>query len=155
MNKYFELEEHILRKDIETILSRVQKPARYVGGEWGAVVKEKNTTDLRFAFCFPDTYEVGMSHLGSRILYGLLNEQKGIWCERVFAPWIDMESEMRTAGLPLYGLESGDPLEEFDIIAFTLQYEYFKYVRLGRNPNIRSRPRRFKAFSSVRRSLRL
>jgi len=120
---YFELEEYVLRKDIETILSRVQKPARYVGGEWGAVVKEKNTTDLRFAFCFPDTYEVGMSHLGSRILYGLLNEQKGIWCERVFAPWIDMESEMRLAGLPLYGLESGDPLAEFDIIAFTLQYE--------------------------------
>jgi len=94
-----------------------------VGGEWGSVVKEKNDVDLRFAFCFPDTYEVAMSHLGSRILYGLLNEQKGIWCERVCAPWIDMEAEMRRENIPLYGLESGDPLTEFDIIAFTLQYE--------------------------------
>ena len=103
---------------LEAILSRVQKPARYVGGEWGSVMKDKKNVDLRFAFCFPDTYEVAMSHLGSRILYGLLNDQKGIWCERVCAPWIDMEAEMREAGLPLYGLESGDPLSDFDIIAF-------------------------------------
>ncbi len=108
---------------MEAILSRVQKPARYVGGEWGAVTKNKAEIELRFAFCFPDTYEVAMSHLGSRILYGLLNEQKGIWCERVCAPWIDMEEELRKAGIPLYGLESGDPLADFDIIAFTLQYE--------------------------------
>ena len=108
---------------MEAILSHVQKPARYVGGEWGSVMKNKTEVDLRFAFCFPDTYEVGMSHLGSRILYGLLNDQKGIWCERVFAPWIDMEAEMRQAGIPLYGLESGEPLSDFDIIAFTLQYE--------------------------------
>ncbi len=108
---------------MEAILSRVQKPARYVGGEWGAVTKNKAEVELRFAFCFPDTYEVAMSHLGSRILYGLLNEQKGIWCERVCAPWIDMEDELRKAGIPLYGLESGDPLTDFDIIAFTLQYE--------------------------------
>ena len=112
-----------MHKKMESILSRVQKPARYVGGEWGSVMKNKDDVDLRFAFCFPDTYEVGMSHLGSRILYGLLNDQKGIWCERVFAPWIDMEAEMRQAGIPLYGLESGDPPSDFDIIAFTLQYE--------------------------------
>ena len=99
-----------MHKKMEAILSRVQKPARYVGGEWGSVMKDKKNIDLRFAFCFPDTYEVAMSHLGSRILYGLLNDQKGIWCERVCAPWIDMEAEMREAGLPLYGLESGDPL---------------------------------------------
>ena len=78
---------------MEAILTRVQKPARYVGGEWGSVMKDKKNVDLRFAFCFPDTYEVAMSHLGSRILYGLLNDQKGIWCERVYAPWIDMEAK--------------------------------------------------------------
>ncbi len=110
-------------KTMEAVLSRVQKPARYVGGEWGSVTKQKENVKLRFAFCFPDTYEVAMSHLGSRILYGILNEQKDIWCERVCAPWIDMENEMRKAGIPLYGLESGDPLTDFDIIAFTLQYE--------------------------------
>ena len=113
----------MLHTALEQILHRVQKPARYVGGEWGSVTKDKNNVDLRFAFCFPDVYEVGMSHLGSRILYGLLNDQKNIWCERVFAPWIDMEDEMRRAGIPLYGLESGDPLSDFDIIGFTLQYE--------------------------------
>ena len=99
------MEEYVLHKKMEAILSRVQKPARYVGGEWGSVMKDKKNVDLRFAFCFPDTYEVAMSHLGSRILYGLLNDQKGIWCERVCAPWIDMEAEMRRAGIPLYALE--------------------------------------------------
>ncbi|WP_283675300.1 TIGR03960 family B12-binding radical SAM protein [Butyricicoccus sp. Marseille-Q5471] len=108
---------------MESILPRVQKPARYVGGEWGSISKKPEEVDLRFAFCFPDVYEVGMSHLGSRILYGLLNDQKGIWCERVCAPWVDMEAEMRNANIPLYGLESGDALSEFDIIGFTLQYE--------------------------------
>lgn len=112
-----------MHKKMEAILSRVQKPSRYVGGEWGSVMKNRDEVELRFALCFPDTYEVAMSHLGSRILYGLLNDQKEIWCERVCAPWVDMEEEMRTAGLPLYGLESGDPLTNFDIIAFTLQYE--------------------------------
>lgn len=110
-------------KKMEAILARVQKPARYVGGEWGSVMKDLDQVDLRFAFCFPDVYEVAMSHLGSRILYGLLNAQVGIWCERVCAPWVDMEEELRRARLPLYGLESGDPLTDFDIIAFTLQYE--------------------------------
>lgn len=99
----------MLHSALEQILPRVQKPARYVGGEWGSVTKDKNNIDLHFAFCFPDVYEVGMSHLGSRILYGLLNDQKNIWCERVFAPWIDMEAEMRKANIPLYGLESGTP----------------------------------------------
>lgn len=112
-----------MQPTLEMILPRVQKPARYVGGEWGSVTKAREGVDLRFAFCFPDVYEVGMSHLGSRILYGLLNAQDGIWCERVFAPWVDMEKEMRAAGLPLYALESGDPLSEFDILGFTLQYE--------------------------------
>lgn len=113
----------MLDSKLERILPRVQKPARYVGGEWGSIVKDKKRVDLRFAFCFPDVYEVGMSHLGSRILYGLLNDQPGVWCERVCAPWIDMEEEMRKANIPLYGLESGDALSEFDIIGFTLQYE--------------------------------
>lgn len=120
---YFVLEESALHKKLESILPRVQKPARYVGGEWGSISKKPEEVDLRFAFCFPDVYEVGMSHLGSRILYGLLNNQKGIWCERVCAPWVDMEAEMRNANIPLYGLESGDALSEFDIIGFTLQYE--------------------------------
>ncbi len=113
----------MLTRELKRILPRVQKPARYVGGEWGSIVKNKEEISLRFAMCFADTYEVGMSHLGSRILYGLVNEEPDIWCERVFAPWLDMEEEMRKAGIPLYGLESGDSLSEFDIIAFTLQYE--------------------------------
>ena len=113
----------MLTRTLKRILPRVQKPARYVGGEWGSVIKEKDEVFLRFALCFPDTYEVGMSHLGSRILYGLLNNEPDIWCERVFAPWLDMEDEMRNAGIPLYGLESGDALSEFDMIGFTLQYE--------------------------------
>lgn len=110
-------------KRLERILPRVQKPARYVGGEYNAVMKDKGSVDLRFAFCFPDTYEIGMSNLGLRILYGRLNEIPGVWCERVFAPWGDMEAEMRAAGLPLYALESGDPVEEFDIVGFSVGYE--------------------------------
>lgn len=110
-------------KRLEAILPRVQKPARYAGGEFNAVVKKAEDVRIRFAFCFPDSYEVGMSHLGSRILYGLMNEREDTWCERVYAPWPDMEREMREAGVPLYGLESGDPVSRFDIIGFTLQYE--------------------------------
>ena len=110
-------------KRLERILPRVQKPARYVGGEYNAVMKDKAQVDLRFAFCFPDTYEIGMSNLGYRILYGALNEMPGVWCERAFAPWTDMEAEMRAAGLPLYALESGDPVGEFDIIGFSVGYE--------------------------------
>ena len=78
-----------------------KKPGRYVGGEYNAIKKEKNDVDCRFAFCFPDTYEIGMSNLGMRILYGVINEMDGVWCERVFAPWGDMEAEMRKEGLPL------------------------------------------------------
>ncbi|MBR2490886.1 MAG: TIGR03960 family B12-binding radical SAM protein [Ruminiclostridium sp.] len=108
---------------LEKILARVQKPGRYVGGEYKAVQKDKAEVDCRFAFCFPDTYEIGMSNLGMRILYGVMNKMPGVWCERVFAPWGDMEDEMRKEGLPLYALESGDPIKDFDIIGFSLGYE--------------------------------
>ena len=110
-------------KEIEKYLLTVQKPGRYVGGELGAVIKDKHDVDVRFAFCFPDTYEIGMSHLGIKILYSIFNERPYIWCERVFAPWIDMEAQMRAHDIPLYALESGDPLTDFDFIGFTLQYE--------------------------------
>ncbi len=108
---------------LERILPKVQKPSRYTGGEYGEVIKNKNEVELRFALCFPDTYEIGMSNLGVRILYGVLNKIDGIWCERVFAPWGDMEEELRRNGLPLFALESGDELKEFDIIGFSLGYE--------------------------------
>ena len=113
-------------KRLERILPRVQKPARYVGGEYNAVMKEKDAVDVRFAFCFPDTYEIGMSNLGCRILYGVMNQREdmpGVWCERAFTPWTDMEDEMRAAGVPLYALESGDPVGDFDIIGFSVGYE--------------------------------
>jgi len=110
-------------KKLERILPSVQKPARYAGGEFNAVYKDKSKVNARFAFCFPDIYEVGMSHLGMKILYGLYNEIDDVWCERVFAPWTDMERKMRENDIPLYGLESGDPLSDFDIVGFTLQYE--------------------------------
>ena len=110
-------------KKLERILPRVQKPARYVGGEYNAVVKDKAAVDTRIAFCFPDTYEIGMSNLGMRILYGVMNNMDGVWCERVFAPWGDMEAEMRRADIPLFALESGDPITDFDIVAFSVGYE--------------------------------
>ena len=110
-------------KKLERILPRVQKPARYVGGEYNAVMKDKTKVDTRVAFCFPDTYEIGMSNLGMRILYGVMNNMSGVWCERCFAPWGDMEEEMRRANIPLYALESFDPIREFDIIAFSVGYE--------------------------------
>ncbi len=112
-----------MNPQLEKIWMKVQKPGRYTGGELNSVVKDKSGVDVRFAFCFPDIYEVGMSHLGMKILYSLLNKMEGVWCERVFAPWTDMEAMMREAGIPLYGLESGDPVSDFDIIGFTLQYE--------------------------------
>lgn len=108
---------------LKRILPRVQKPARYTGGEYNAVMKDKSKTEIRYAFCFPDTYEIGMSNLGMRILYGVMNEMPGVWCERVFAPWGDMEEEMRRAGVPLYALESGDPVRDFDIVGFSVGYE--------------------------------
>ena len=110
-------------KRLERILPRVQKPARYVGGEFNAIMKDKSKVDTRVAFCFPDTYEIGMSNLGMRILYGVMNNIEGGWCERCFAPWGDMEQEMRNANIPLYALESFDPIKDFDIIAFSIGYE--------------------------------
>lgn len=112
-----------MRAELERILPRVQKPARYTGGEYNEVIKEKSEVDVRFAMCFPDTYEIGMSNLGVRILYGVMNEAPGVWCERCFAPWGDMEEELRRAGIPLYALESGDNLREFDFVGFSLGYE--------------------------------
>ena len=108
---------------LEQLLLSVQKPGRYTGGEQGSVIKNKNEVDVRFAFCFPDTYEIGMSHLGMKILYSLFNSREDIWCERVFAPWVDFETVMRENDIPLFALESRDPLSDFDIIGFTMQYE--------------------------------
>ena len=108
---------------LKRILPRVQKPARYTGGEYNQIIKDKSEVDLRMAFCFPDTYEIGMSNVGMRILYSTINSMLGVWCERVFAPWGDMEAEMRAAGVPLYALESGDPVAEFDAVGFSIGYE--------------------------------
>lgn len=113
----------MLREEIEPYLLDVQKPSRYTGGEMGQIVKNLSDVSVRFAFCFPDIYDVGMSHLGMKILYSLTNQRKNFWCERVFAPWVDMEEIMRRENIPLYALESGDPMKEFDFIGFTLQYE--------------------------------
>ena len=111
------------KKRFEQLILTVQKPGRYSGGEINSVIKDKNKVDVRFAFCFPDNYEVGMSHLGMKILYSQFNEREDIWCERVFAPWPDFESVMRQNDIPLFGLESREPIKDFDFIGFTLQYE--------------------------------
>ncbi len=108
---------------LERILPNVQKPARYTGGELNEIVKDKANVNLRMAFCFPDVYEIGMSNLGMRILYGVINNEPDIWCERVFAPWGDMAEAMRANGIPLYALESGDPVSEFDVLGFSIGYE--------------------------------
>ncbi len=113
----------MISKEVQKILPLVQKPGRYTGGELNSVVKDKNSVKLRYAFCFPDSYEIGMSHLGLKILYSAANAREDVWCERVFAPWHDMEKEMRKNNIPLYALESGDPLTDFDLIGVTLQYE--------------------------------
>lgn len=112
-----------LKKKIEKLLLKVQRPSRYIGGEVGSVVKDKDKVDVRFAFCFPDTYEVGMSHLGMKILYGLKNARENWWCERVFMPEEDYNKLMRENDIPLYALESLDPIKDFDFIGFTLMYE--------------------------------
>lgn len=135
----------MLKEKIESILPLVQKPARYTGGELNSVVKNADETDIRFAFCFPDTYEIGMSHLGIKILYSLINSRDNYWCERVFAPDTDMEKIMRERDIPLYGLESRDPLYEFDVVGFTLQYELsytnvLNMLNLGKIP-LRSKNR--------------
>ena len=108
---------------LKRILPRVQKPSRYTGGEYNQIIKDKEAVDLRVAFCFPDTYEIGMSNLGMSILYHTMNSLDFVWCERVFAPWGDMYEEMKKAGMPLYALESGDPVSEFDVVAFSIGYE--------------------------------
>ena len=107
----------------EELLLSVQKPGRYSGGEINSVIKDKEKVDVRFAFCFPDTYEIGMSHLGMKILYSQFNSREDIWCERVFAPWLDFEEVMRENNIPLFALESRDAIKDFDFIGFTLQYE--------------------------------
>lgn len=112
-----------MNQTVERILTRVQKPARYTGGEYKATVKPLAEVDFRAALCFPDTYEIGMSNLGLRILYGALNAMDGVWCERVFAPWGDMEDELRKAELPLFALESGDAVRDFDLFGFSIGYE--------------------------------
>ena len=111
------------REQLQQILLDVQKPAQYIGGELNSVMKDKQKVDCRLAFCFPDKYEVGMSHLGMKILYSLYNERENWWCERVFAPDADMEQLMREKNILLYGLESLDPIKDFDFVLFTLQYE--------------------------------
>ena len=128
----------MINKEVEKILLKVQKPGRYVGGELNSVVKNKDEVDVRFAFCFPDTYEIGMSHLGMKILYSIFNNVPYIWCERVFAPWLDMEELMRERNIPLFALESGDPITDFDFIGFTLQYElsYTNVLNMLRLANI-------------------
>lgn len=110
-------------KRLERILPRVQKPARYTGGEYNQIIKDKNAVDIRLAFCFPDTYEIGMSNLGMSILYHTMNSLDFVWAERVYAPWGDMYDEMKKAGLPLYALESGDSVRDFDVVAFSVGYE--------------------------------
>ena len=107
----------------QRILPSVQKPARYTGGEWGQIKKDLKDVRVRVAFCFPDTYEIGMSNVGMRILYGVMNRMEGVWCERVFHPWGDMEDAMRAHHLPLWALESQDPMGDFDMIAFSIGYE--------------------------------
>ncbi len=112
-----------MRDDLKKFISTVSRPGRYTGGERGSVVKDLSSVDLRVAFCFPDSYEIGMSNLGMRILCAVLNDMDRVWCERVYAPWPDMEEKMREEGVPLFTLDSGDPVSEFDIVAFTMQYE--------------------------------
>ena len=107
----------------DDILMKIEKPARYIGGEVNAVVKRKEDVDVRIAFCFPDVYEIGMSHLGMQILYDMFNRFDGVWCERVFSPWMDLDTIMREEKIPLFALESQDPVKDFDWLAFTIQYE--------------------------------
>ena len=107
----------------DEILMSVEKPARYIGGEVNAVMKDKEQVDIRFAMCFPDVYEIGMSHLGIQILYDMFNRREDIWCERVYSPWADMDQVLREQKIPLFALESQDPLKDFDFLGITIQYE--------------------------------
>ena len=112
-----------LDKNISSVLKSVSKPGRYTGGEYNAIIKNPENVKCRFAFCFPDTYEIGMSNLGVRILYDALNRHESIWCERVYAPWVDMKEKMEECEIPLFAHESHDPVSKFDMIGFSLQYE--------------------------------
>lgn len=107
----------------DEILLNIEKPARYIGNEVNSVKKDKNKVDIRFAFCFPEVYEIGMSHLGLQILYDMFNRREDTWCERVFSPWVDLDKIMREKKIPLFALESQDPVKEFDFLGFTLQFE--------------------------------
>ena len=107
----------------DEILLNIEKPARYIGGEVNSVVKQPDQVDIRFAMCFPDVYEIGMSHLGMKILYDMFNRREDVYCERVFSPWPDLHTIMKEQGISLFALESQDPLKEFDFIGITLQYE--------------------------------
>lgn len=119
------IERIIMRKLAlsDEILMTIEKPARYIGGEVGAVMKDKEKIDIRFCMCFPDVYEIGMSHLGIQILYDMFNQREDIWCERVYSPWTDMDKVMRDKHIPLFALESQDPIREFDFLGITIQYE--------------------------------
>ena len=107
----------------DDILMKVEKPARYIGGEYNAVMKDPEKVDIRFAFCFPDVYEIGMSHLGLQILYDTFNAMDDVWCERVYSPWVDLDAIMRREHIPLFTLESQSPVREFDFLGITIQYE--------------------------------
>ncbi|MDY6221211.1 MAG: TIGR03960 family B12-binding radical SAM protein [Candidatus Alectryocaccobium sp.] len=107
----------------DNILLKIDKPARYIGNEVNAVIKDKTSVDIRFAMCFPDVYEVGMSHLGIQILYDMFNKMDDVWCERVYSPWVDLDAVMREKKIPLFALESQDPIKEMDFLGITLQYE--------------------------------
>ena len=107
----------------DEILLKVEKPARYIGNELNSIKKDKEKVAIRFAMCFPDVYEIGMSHLGVQILYDMFNKMEGVWCERVYSPWPDLHKIMKEENIPLFGLESQEPIRDFDFIGFTLNYE--------------------------------
>ena len=107
----------------DEVLMKVEKPARYIGGEVNSVMKDKEKIDIRFAMCFPDVYEIGMSHLGIQILYDMFNRREDVWCERVYSPWTDLDEIMRREKIPLFALESQDPIRDFDFLGITIQYE--------------------------------
>ena len=107
----------------DEILLNIDKPARYIGHEVNAVMKDKEKVEVRFAMCFPDVYEIGMSHLGIQILYDMFNSWEDTWCERVYSPWVDLDKIMREKGIPLFALESQDPVKDFDFLGITIQYE--------------------------------
>ena len=107
----------------DEILLKIEKPARYIGNEVNSVMKDKNEVDVRFAMCFPDVYEIGMSHLGIQILYDMFNQREDVWCERVYSPWLDLHKIMKEEQIPLFALESQDPIRDFDFLGITIQYE--------------------------------